>query len=314
MLERDPTQRPSAADIAQVMKGYLRDAARRDHRAPARVVVGMGTAGDDLRVTTITRHTPFVGRDSERATIARLVDRAVSGRGSVLFIGGEPGVGKTRLAEDALSAAQARGCLALTGRCYESDGTPPFVAWVEIVEHFARIVPRPLFREFLADSGPAVAMLVPELRQLFPHMPRSITLPPDQQRRFVFNNLLSFFKRATRATPHVLLIDDLQWADASTLLLLLHIAQHVSQLSLLILATYRDVELDASRPLAEALERLTRQRLAQRRVLRPLSESGVRDMLLGLSDQFPPSALVKDVYRDTEGKSVLCRGGVSASL
>ena len=71
--------------------------------------------------------TPFVGRESERAEARRLLERAVAGQGGVLLIGGEPGVGKTRLAQEVFAEGRQRGCLALTGRCYETEGTPPFI-------------------------------------------------------------------------------------------------------------------------------------------------------------------------------------------
>ena len=77
--------------------------------------------------TSADGRTPFVGRASERSEARRLLERAVSGHGGVLLLGGEPGVGKTRLAEEVLGEARQRGCLALTGRCYETEGTPPFI-------------------------------------------------------------------------------------------------------------------------------------------------------------------------------------------
>ena len=81
--------------------------------------------------------TPYVGRESERAEARRLLDQAVAGQGGILLLGGEPGVGKTRLAEEVLLEARQRGCQALTGRCYEMEGTAPFMPWVEIVERSA---------------------------------------------------------------------------------------------------------------------------------------------------------------------------------
>jgi serine/threonine protein kinase/tetratricopeptide (TPR) repeat protein len=301
MLEREPAKRPTAADVGRLLRDCVREDERRRERALQGDVAGTLENGDSPIATTTIRSTPYFGRQSEQAEIGRLVDQAMAGNGTLLLIGGEPGVGKTRLAEVTLARAQARGCLALVGRCYETEGTAPFVPWVEIVEHLARIVPRPAFREALGDAGPEVAKLVPELRQMFPDIPGPIDLPPEQQRRFLFNNFLAFLGRTARATPHVLLIDDLHWADTSTLLLLQHVAQHVAQLSMLIIGTYRDVDLDASRPLAKALETLTRQRLAHKLLLRPLSEDSVRDMLRALSNQLPPGSLVRDVYRQTEG-------------
>ena len=153
--------------------------------------------------------TPFVEREAERAEGRRLLDLAIAGQGGVLLLGGEPGVGKTRLAEEILADGRQRGCLALTGKCYETEGTPPFIPWVEMVEYSASIVPRAAFREALGDAAPEVAKLVPELRRMFPDIPPPIELPPEQQRRYLFNSFLEFFKRGTRVTPQVVLIDDL---------------------------------------------------------------------------------------------------------
>ena len=154
MLERDPLQRPMAADVGQVMKDCLREDERGRDQALAGAVAGSRRYGDSPIATTTTRRTPYIGRQAEQAEIGRLVDQAMAGHGALLLIGGEPGVGKTRLAEEILAVAQERGCLALVGRCYETEGTLPFVPWVEIVEHSARIVSRTVFREALGDAGP----------------------------------------------------------------------------------------------------------------------------------------------------------------
>ena len=102
-------------------------------------------------------------------------------------------------------------------------------------------------------------------------------------------------------TPQVLLLDDLHWADDSTLLLLQHVAQHTSEIPLLIVGTYRDVDLDVTRPFAKMLEAFTRQRLAHKVALRRLPETGVTEMLQALSGQAPPAPLVTAVFAETEG-------------
>ena len=261
------------------------------------------TPGPQADPTTATAdgRTPFVGRESERAEARRLLERAVSGRGGVLLLGGEPGVGKTRLAEEVLAEARQRGCLALTGRCYEMEGTPPFIPWVELVERWASTVPKAAFREALGDAAPEVAKLVPELRQLFPDIPQPVELPPEQQQRYLFSNFLSFARRGTQVTPLVALIDDLHWADDSTLLLLQQVAQQVSEMPLLIVGTYRDVDLEVARPFAKMLAVFTRQRLAHKVALRRLPETAVGDMLQTLSGRAAPSDLVRAIYAETEG-------------
>ena len=253
--------------------------------------------------TSTVERTPFVGRKSERAEARRLLDRVVAGQGGVLLLGGEPGVGKTRLAEEVLAEGRQRGCLALTGRCYETEGTPPFIPWVEIVERSARIVPPAALREALGEAAPEVAKLVPELRRTFPDIPPPIELPPQQQRRYLFNGFLEFVERAARVSPQVLLIDDLHWADDSTLLLLQHVAEHASEMPLLLVGTYRDVDLDVDRPFAKMLESLTRQRLARKIALKRLHERDVAGILQALSSSgrdLPPE-LASVIYRETEG-------------
>ena len=250
---------------------------------------------------TLLERTPFVGREEERAELRRLLDRTAQGRGTLVMIGGEPGVGKTRLAEELAAEARQKNMLILTGHCYEMEGAPPYIPFVEVLEAAARVVPRDNLREALGDSAPEVAKLMPELRRLFPDIPASPELPPEQERRSLFNGMREFVARIGRAQPLVLVLDDLHWADDATVLLLQHIAQQLQEMPVLILGTYRDVELDVARPLARALEELHRQRLYHRVSLRRLPEDGVSAMLRALSGQEPPAPLVQAIYSETEG-------------
>jgi class 3 adenylate cyclase/tetratricopeptide (TPR) repeat protein len=249
----------------------------------------------------VLERTPFVGREAERAELRRCLDRAARGQGALVMIGGEPGVGKTRLAEELAGEARQRGLLALTGHCYEMEGAPPYIPFVEILEATARVVPQEAFRQALGDAAPEVAKLMPELRRLFPDIAAPMELPPEQERRYLFNCMHEFMERSGRAQPLLLTLEDLHWADDSTMLLLQHIAQRLREMPVLIVGTYRDVELDAARPLARALEELLRQRLAHDLALKRLPEDGVEAMLRGLSGQQPPPPLVQAVYSETEG-------------
>jgi class 3 adenylate cyclase/tetratricopeptide (TPR) repeat protein len=252
-------------------------------------------------VPALVERTPFVGREAERADLRRLLAGTVRGQGGLAMIGGEPGVGKTRLAEELMAEARQRNMTALIGRCYEMEGAPPYVPFVEILESAARLIPPPALRETLGDSAPEVAKLLPELRRLFPDIPPPLELPLEQERHYLFNSVREFLARAGRAQPLLLLLDDLHWADDSTLLLLQHIAQQLREVPVLILGTYRDVELDVGRPLARTLEELLRQRLAHRIALRRLPQDDVAAMLDALSGQEPPAPLVQAVYAETEG-------------
>ena len=220
--------------------------------APVRGGLAGGAVGR-CRALLVER-TPFVGREAERAELRRCLDQVAGGQGALVMIGGEPGVGKTRLAEELMAEARQRGMTALIGHCYEMEGAPPYIPYVEILEAAARMFPPETMRETLGDSAPEVAKLMPELRRMFPDIPSSPELPPEQERRYLFNGMRDFIARTGRNQPAVYVLDDLHWADDSTLLLLQHIAQQLHEMPVLIVGTYRDVELDVARPLARTLE------------------------------------------------------------
>jgi tetratricopeptide (TPR) repeat protein len=248
------------------------------------------------------RRTPFAGRADERAELRRLLQQAVNGHGAIVLLGGEPGVGKTRLSEELLREARTRGCLCLVGHCYEMEGAPPYVPFIEVLEHSSRMVPPQVLRETLGDAAPEVARLMPELRRVYPDIPPAADLPPEQQRRFFFNAYREFVQRSCRAGPLVVVMEDLHWADEPTLALFQHVVQIIPTIPLLVIGTYRDVELDTARPFARTLESLLRQRAAVRIPLRRLPESAVADMLAGLAGGAPPpSGLAHAVYSETEG-------------
>src|SRR5665213_1309827 len=244
---------------------------------------------------------PLIGREAELKELLRKLDDALAGRGSMVMIGGEPGIGKTHLITAVLEEARHRGAYANVGHCYEMEGSPPYVPFVEMLEHTARVAPKEGFRHALGDAAPEVAKLMPELRRMFPDIPPAIQLPPEQQRRFLFNAYREFIERAAKVTPIVHVFEDLHWADEPTLLLLQHMAQMLSTTPMLIVGTYRDVELETTRPFANTLEILLRRKLATRISLRRLAVNGVESMLAAMSGQEPPPSLARVVFEETEG-------------
>jgi len=249
---------------------------------------------------TPAERTPFVGRDAESSELARLLDQMLTGQGGLVLVGGEPGVGKTRLARELLVTARERGCLGLTGHCYEMEGAAPYVPFVEMIEQSVHLVPQAV-RAAMGEVAPEIAAIVPSLRRTYSDIPPLPEVPADQQRRLIFGGFLDYVRRGTQKSPVVYLLDDLHWADESTLQLLQHLAPHLATMRLLIVGTYRDVELDVSRPFAKTLESLVRQRLATRIALRRLQESSVHELLAKMSGSAPPSGLVTAVFRETEG-------------
>ena len=244
---------------------------------------------------------PLAGRTAEYAELVGGLDAAVAGHGTLALISGEPGIGKTRLTAEVLAEAKARGFFCLAGHSYEMEGAPPYVPFIEMLEYSARSVPPSAFRNALGDAASAVSKLMPELRRMFPDIPQPPNLPPEQQRRYLFNAYLEFVERSCRTTPIAVVLEDLHWADEPTLMLLEHVVQGATSLPLFIMVTYRDVELGVTRPFARTLERLLRERRGTRVVLRRLSGDAVAAMLTSLSGHPPPLSLARVIYAETEG-------------
>ncbi len=288
MLAKACAERPQSMRDVRAQLDALRDAR------------GTTTSIGEVAAADAAERTPFVGREAETAELWWMLDRMLTGQGGLVLIGGEPGVGKTRLSRELQRVARQRGCLCLTGHCYEMEGAPSFVPFVEITEEAARLVPRAV-RIAMGDEAPEIASIVPSLRRTYDDIDLMPELPTEQRRQLVFNGMLEYLRRGAQKSPGVLLLDDLHWADGPSLQFLSHLAPHLPSMRLLVVGTYRDVELDVGRPFARTLEGLLRQRLATRIALRRLDEAGVGEMLSAMSGSAPPSGLSRVVFRETEG-------------
>ncbi len=246
--------------------------------------------------------TPMVGRDSEQANLRRSVDEALTGRGGLALVGGEAGVGKSRLVGEISGEAEARGMRVLTGHCVEMDSAPPYLPYVEMIEQAISSPRSPLaLREALGDVGPEIARIAPALRRLFPDIAPPVELPPELARRYLWNSFREFVTRGAQTQPLLLVLEDLHWADGSTLLLTEYLAPLLPEMPVRIIGTYRDDEVDASHPLARVIAQLGRRRLLDRISLRRLSFGGVRSMVEALAGQPPPEQLVRVIDSETEG-------------
>ncbi|MDQ2773643.1 MAG: AAA family ATPase [Acidobacteriota bacterium] len=243
----------------------------------------------------------LIGREAEREQLINLLNAAVGGHGSLVLIGGEPGIGKTHLTRAVLAEGAQRGCFGVVGHSYELEGTPPYAPFVEMLEHCARVEPRESFRCAIGESGPQIAKLMPDLQRIFPETLPAAELPPEQQRRFLFNAYSQFMERSAGLKPIVAVFEDLHWADEPTLLLLKHLARIVSGIPVLLIGTYRDVEVDVTGPFTRCLESWVRERVATRFTLRGLGLTGVSAMLAALSGKTPPNSLASTIFDKTEG-------------
>ena len=181
----------------------------------------------------------MVGRERELATVLSGLEDAASGRGRLILISGEPGVGKTRLADEVAAAADAKRMAILVGHCSEHDEAVAYLPFVEILENFVDRASNPdSLRIALGDQAPELARLIPKLKNILPELPPPLDLPPAQARRHLFNCFFDFVARIASERPTLMILEDLHWADDSTLSLLDHLTQRLSNLPLMVIGTF----------------------------------------------------------------------------
>ncbi|MEJ2602557.1 MAG: AAA family ATPase [Gammaproteobacteria bacterium] len=246
------------------------------------------------------RATPLVGRDSEQARLHAALDRAMDGSGTLVLIAGEPGIGKTRLADAARDRGREAGCLALEARCPE-DGGVPYLPFVMVLEQLVASLPRDRLAAALGETAPEIARLVPRVRHILGDLPPPLQLPADQERRFLFNAIVEFVENAAGATPLCVIVDDLQWAGPGSVELLMHLVPLLSRMPVLLVGTFRDTELTDRQPFFRALEFVTRERCGERIDLGDLQRAEVAAMLESLAGSFPPEPVVSAFLDVTNG-------------
>jgi hypothetical protein len=245
--------------------------------------------------------TAFVGRESERSAIRAAIDRALTGQGSVVMLAGGPGVGKTRLAMEMAEYASRVGFRYLVGHCYEREERHPFLPFAEILEsNLAEAPSLDDFRRRMGANAAELAQIAPSLRRVFPDIPQPLELPPAQMRRYLFQSVSDTMGRAAQTRAQMYIVEDLHWGDESTLALLIHLANRIAQLPVVIIATYRDGYTENNPALVRTLEELIRMGVRPLK-LGGLSEDAVAQMLHGLSKRQAPESLVSLIFEESQG-------------
>ena len=257
--------------------------------------------------TAFLATTPFVGRDEEMGRIAGLLDRARVGEGTLVMLVGEPGIGKTRTAEELAELARREGMRVLSGRCYEGEWAPPYGPFVEAIEAYGRAVTPEQLRRDLGHGAPPLARLVPSLRERLPGIAEPAPLPADEERFRLLDAVSQLLIAASERAPILLVLDDLHWADRDTIAMLRHVARAVPRHRMLVLGLYRDVELDRQHALADALGALRREAPYERVALKGLDVAGVGALLEAIAQQEQNPALVRALSDETDGNPFFIR-------
>jgi tetratricopeptide (TPR) repeat protein len=226
----------------------------------------------------------LVGRDAEWDRLLAAWKEATVGTRRVVLVGGEPGIGKTRLASELARRAHDEGGVVLAGRCDDGLGVP-YQPFVEALGHLVRHAPDDRVGSMLGHQAGELVRVLPEIATRVPDLsPPTQSDPESEQYRF-FDAVLSTLTACSREGPVLLVVDDLHWAARPTLLLLRHLVRNLLDVPVLVVGTYRDTDLDRSHPLAELLPDLRRETGVERILLKGLTNEGVEAFVVSAGGQ-----------------------------
>jgi len=214
----------------------------------------------------------IVARDDEMTRILGSVQAVQNGEGRMVLLTGEPGVGKTRLAQEVTLLVRNAGFVIASGRCYEPEVNVPYYPFREALAMLHNSVPATI-RADVPRSWPYLLQLLPGQEAT---TTTHVDAGEDQQR--LFYAVGAFMAAVAADHPVALLLDDLHWADDSSLKLLQAIARRTRAERVLIVGTYRDVEVGRHHPLERALQDLNREGLTDEIAVRRLDRAGTAEL------------------------------------
>jgi class 3 adenylate cyclase/tRNA A-37 threonylcarbamoyl transferase component Bud32 len=243
----------------------------------------------------------FVGRTGELAALATPWTRAVdTSQRRVVLVGGDPGIGKSRLTAEFARDVYANGATVLFGRCYEED-IVPYQPFVEAIEHYLRHGDASEVRADLVRSGTLLERFVPDIALRFPDLPEPIRAEPDTERYLMFEAVDALLAGIAKRSPLLLVLDDLHWAERPTLALLSHVARHAEAAPVVILGTYRDGDVVGDHPLRQITADLRHDGVLEQIRLGGMNDREVGELIEATSMLEASPGFVHSVRRETDG-------------
>jgi hypothetical protein len=243
----------------------------------------------------------FVGRERELEQLSMGLDDALAGRGGLFLLVGEPGIGKSWLANELTDRARTRGACVLIGRCWEQGGAPAYWPWLQSLRAYIRETEADELRSQLGVGAPDLAQLLPELRELYPDLPQPPELEPESARFRLFEAVTSFLRRAAERRPLMLVLDDLHSADEPSLLLLQFVARELQSSHILIVGAHRDIDPAPSESLSATVTELAREPVTRRVLLTGLSQPDLARFIELSAGEAATPDVVSAIHDSTQG-------------
>jgi DNA-binding SARP family transcriptional activator len=184
----------------------------------------------------------YFGRGPEMSRLLASLEKAAAGRGGVVLLAGEPGIGKSHALRQLVDRARDSSAIVLTGRCVEGAQVPPCRPFAEAIAGYAETAGPGRLRAELGSAGAALVRIAPRLAELLPDLGPPPALQPDEERFRLLDAAAQFFTALSGRAPVLLVLDDLHWADAGTAMMMRHVARTCGQHPLLIAGAYRTTE------------------------------------------------------------------------
>ncbi len=242
----------------------------------------------------------YVGRQAERDELTKAWKVAVAGATKLVMVAGEPGVGKTRLVSEVARSVHDDGAVVLFGRSTE-EALMPYQPFVEALRDHAAVSSTTELVHEAGTGASQLARFVPDLGARLRLAEPELLPDPESDRFLLFEAVGGWLDAIAAQAPVMLILDDLHWADRSTLQLLAFLARRHGEHHLLILCTYRETDLARTHPLAETLADLRRERLVERVSLHGLDAETVAALIGAIGGQAPPAEFAALVHAETEG-------------
>jgi tetratricopeptide (TPR) repeat protein/predicted Ser/Thr protein kinase len=243
----------------------------------------------------------LIGRDDELALLRKRCDAILRGEGSLVFLTGEAGIGKSRLAHQLEVYAGMRGARFYMGRARHHMERIPYQPWIDVLRGVLRLTSRAALAKLVDESVQDLVKLVPELAERLDEVPEAPSIPLDQQRGRLFSAVTRFMANLSKNVPLVLFLDDLQWVDEASLELLNYVAQQILSEQILIIGAYREDELDSQGFLARTAADWNRERVSETLHLKRLNADQTSEKIRKTFGGQELSILEAFIFEKTEG-------------
>jgi DNA-binding NarL/FixJ family response regulator len=240
----------------------------------------------------------FVGRQRELAALEALLADARAGNPSFAVVVGEPGIGKTRTVQAFAGSERASGAHVLWTTCFEDDPRP-FAPWAAVFDEIVALTDSAMLADRLGVGAGAAATVVPRIAEALPRVPAPAALTPTESRFRIYDSLARLVAGGIQGDPTLVVLDDLQWADAASLELIAYVARILEGERLLLVGTTREVALD--HPLRRALADAERMLPVHRLPLAALDDEAIALVIEDLAGYRPSSEIAAAITRETSG-------------